>query len=56
VHRPTLAILNGTTVTGLARAATDTLTANRYPDPNVVTTDTTNQSAGAHDRVLRARP
>jgi LytR cell envelope-related transcriptional attenuator len=38
-----LAILNGTTTTGLARAAADTLIAKGYAEPNVVTNDTTNQ-------------
>ncbi|HKE81787.1 MAG TPA: LytR C-terminal domain-containing protein [Solirubrobacteraceae bacterium] len=38
-----LAILNGTTITGLARAAADTLVANGYSEPNVVMNDTTNQ-------------
>jgi hypothetical protein len=40
----TIAVLNGTTVTGLGRAAADQLTANGYGAPLVVTTDTTNQS------------
>jgi hypothetical protein len=39
-----LAVLNGTTITGLARHAADELTANGYLEPNVVTNDTTNQS------------
>jgi hypothetical protein len=39
-----LAVLNGTTVTGLARAAADKLTAKGYNEPNVVTNDTTNQA------------
>jgi hypothetical protein len=43
-HRPTLAVLNGTTLTGLARAAADELTSFGYPEPNVVTNDTTNQA------------
>jgi hypothetical protein len=43
-NRPTLAVLNGTTVTGLARVAADELTSNGYPEPNVVTNDTTNQT------------
>ena len=38
-----LAVLNGTTVTGLARGAADKLTAKGYNEPNVVTNDTTNQ-------------
>ncbi|HKE81982.1 MAG TPA: LytR C-terminal domain-containing protein [Solirubrobacteraceae bacterium] len=38
-----LAVLNGTTVTGLARGAADKLTARGYNEPNVVTNDTTNQ-------------
>jgi hypothetical protein len=40
----TIAVLNGTTVTGLARQAADKLTANGYDEPNVVTNDTTNQT------------
>jgi LytR cell envelope-related transcriptional attenuator len=39
-----LAVLNGTTVTGLARVAADELTSRGYNEPNVVTNDTTNQS------------
>jgi len=39
-----IAVLNGTTVTGLARAAADELTSFGYDEPNVVTNDTTNQS------------
>jgi hypothetical protein len=39
-----LAVLNGTTVTGLARAAADELTSRGYDEPNVVTNDTNNQS------------
>jgi LytR cell envelope-related transcriptional attenuator len=45
VHPPpplTLAVLNGTTTTGLARAVADELTSFGYPEPNVVTNDTTN--------------
>jgi LytR cell envelope-related transcriptional attenuator len=38
-----LAVLNATTVTGLARAAADELTSLGYDEPNVVTNDTTNQ-------------
>jgi LytR cell envelope-related transcriptional attenuator len=41
---PTTAVLNGTTVTGLARTIADKLTANGYDEPNVVTNDTTNQT------------
>jgi LytR cell envelope-related transcriptional attenuator len=41
-----LAVLNGTTVTGLARGAADKLTARGYNEPNVVTNDTTNQARG----------
>ena len=37
-------MLNGTTVTGLARAAADELTRLGYPGPNVITNDTTNQA------------
>jgi hypothetical protein len=39
-----LAVLNGTTVTGLARAAADRLTTKGYNEPKVVTNDTTNQA------------
>lgn len=41
--RTTVAVLNGTTVTGLARAVSRTLTANGFR-AGVVTNDTTNQS------------
>ena len=47
VHPPTplaIAVLNGTTRTGLARAAADELTSRGYDEPNVVTNDTTNES------------
>jgi hypothetical protein len=47
VHPPpptSIAVLNGTKVTGLARAIADELTANGYAEPNVVTNDTTNQN------------
>ena len=37
-----LAVLNGTTITGLARGAADELTSFGYNEPNVVTNDTTN--------------
>jgi hypothetical protein len=40
----TVAVLNGTTVTGLARAAADELTSRGYDEPTVVTNDTTNQA------------
>jgi hypothetical protein len=46
-----LAVLNGTTVTGLARAAADKLAAAGYHEPNVVSSDATNQ-ARAHSEVL----
>jgi hypothetical protein len=39
-----LAVLNGTRITGLARAVADELTSLGYDEPNVVTNDTTNQS------------
>jgi hypothetical protein len=39
-----IAVLNGTTVTGLARAVADELTSLGYNVPNVVTNDTTNQT------------
>jgi hypothetical protein len=38
----TIAVLNGTKVTGLARQAADRLTASGYDEPNVVTNDATN--------------
>jgi hypothetical protein len=47
VHPPprlTLAVLNGTTTPGLARAVADELTSLGYDEPNVVTNDTTNQT------------
>jgi negative regulator of sigma E activity len=44
VHSVAIAVLNGTTVTGLARQAADRLTASGYHEPNVVTNDTTNQT------------
>jgi hypothetical protein len=37
-------VLNGTTVTGLARGAADKLTAKGYNEPVVVTNDSTNQA------------
>ena len=37
-------MLNGTTVTGLARGAADELTRLGYQAPNLVTNDTTNQA------------
>ncbi len=39
-----VAVFNGTTVTGLARAAADKLTAAGYKNVSPVTTDTTNQA------------
>ncbi|MCD6726071.1 MAG: LytR C-terminal domain-containing protein [Solirubrobacteraceae bacterium] len=42
-----VAVLNGTTVTGLARAAADKLQAGGYRDIGPVTTDTSNQARGA---------
>ena len=39
-----IAVLNGTTVTGLARGAADELTSLGYQAPNLVTNDTTNQA------------
>jgi LytR cell envelope-related transcriptional attenuator len=45
VHPPprlTLAVLNGTTTAGLARAVADELTSLGYDEPNVVSNDTTN--------------
>jgi hypothetical protein len=47
VHPPPalrVAVLNGTTTTGVARAVADVLTGLGYPEPAVVTTDTTNQT------------
>jgi hypothetical protein len=43
VQPTTIAVLNGTTVTGLARATADKLLAKGYQEPNVVTNDTTDQ-------------
>ena len=42
--RLSLAVLNGTKVTGLARGVADQLTSRGYDEPNVVTNDTTNQT------------
>ena len=42
--RLSLAVLNGTRVTGLARGVADQLTSRGYDEPNVVTNDTSNQS------------
>ena len=42
--RVSLAVLNGTRITGLARAVADELTSLGYDEPNVVINDTTNQS------------
>ena len=42
--RLSLAVLNGTTTTGLARAVADELTSFGYPEPDLVTNDTSNQS------------
>ena len=42
--RVSLAVLNATRITGLARAVADELTSLGYDEPNVVTNDTTNQS------------
>jgi hypothetical protein len=42
-QRTSIAVLNGTTMVGLARAVADELTANGFPEPNVVSNDTTNQ-------------
>ena len=42
VPRTTVAVLNGTTVTGLARVASDALVANGFRE-GIVTNDTTNQ-------------
>jgi LytR cell envelope-related transcriptional attenuator len=39
-----LAVLNGTTTTGLARAVADVLTSKGYREPYLVSDDTTNQS------------
>jgi hypothetical protein len=53
-----LAVLNGTTVTGLARGAADKLTARGYNEPNVVTNDTTNQQRATTEIYFepKARP
>ena len=50
-----LAVLNGTTVTGLARGAADKLTAKGYNEPNVVTNDTTNQQRPTTQVYLRGQ-
>ncbi len=50
-----LAVLNGTTVTGLARSAADKLTAKGYNEPNVVTNDTTNQARDATEIFFEAK-
>jgi hypothetical protein len=42
--RVSLAVINATKVTGLARGVADQLTTLGYDEPNVVTNDTTNQS------------
>ena len=42
--RVSVAVLNGTKITGLARGVADELTRRGYDEPNVVTNDTTNQS------------
>jgi hypothetical protein len=42
--RLSLAVLNGTKITGLARGVADELTSRGYDEPNVVTNDTSNQS------------
>jgi hypothetical protein len=42
--RLTVAVLNGTTTTGLARAVADELTSLGYPEPDLVTNDTSNQA------------
>jgi hypothetical protein len=42
--RLTLAVLNGTTTTGLGRVVADELASRGYDEPTVVTNDTTNQS------------
>jgi len=42
--RVSLAVLNGTTTPGLARAVADALTSKGYHEPDLVTNDTTNQS------------
>jgi LytR cell envelope-related transcriptional attenuator len=42
--RVTLAVLNGTTMTGLARAVADELTSLGYNEPLLVTNDVSNQS------------
>jgi hypothetical protein len=47
VHPPPpvrLAVLNGTTITGLARGVADKLVRLGYNEPNIVTNDVTNQS------------
>jgi hypothetical protein len=49
-----VAVLNGTTVTGLARAAADTPVANGFRE-GAVTNDTTQPAPSPHDDLLRAR-
>jgi hypothetical protein len=50
-----LAVLNGTTVTGLARGAADKLTRKGYNEPNVVTNDTTNQARDTTEIFFEAK-
>jgi hypothetical protein len=50
-----LAVLNGTTVTGLARSAADKLTAKGYNEPIVVTNDTTNQARDTTEIYFEAK-
>jgi len=51
----TVSVLNGTTVTGLARSAADKLTAKGYQEPNVVTNDTTNQQRDTTEIYFEAK-
>jgi hypothetical protein len=50
-----LAVLNGTTVTGLARGAANKLASKGYQQPNVVTNDTTNQARAATEIFYEAQ-
>ena len=54
--RVSLAVLNGTKITGLARGVADELTSLGYDEPNLVTNDTTNQSRARTTVYFEARP
>ena len=53
--RVPLAVLNATTVTGLARGAADRLTSAGYHEPNVVTNDVTHQTRATTEIFYEAR-